>query len=141
MAMHHPIFSGDTHHVGSPVMNNLYDEVTKAANRTPHMVLAGHVHNYQRFTLPTDKGEIPFIVAGAGGYYHLHGVAHKPGKGKKRKAIRSPHSNAVLVAYEDKLYGFLQMTVSPTQISGKYVTTDGRVVDKFTLAIDTRKVT
>lgn len=35
-------------------------------------MFAGHVHAYERFTRSTSKGKIPYIVAGAGGYWNLH---------------------------------------------------------------------
>ena len=57
-------------------MFNLIDEVRARSGRTPDLVLAGHVHNYQRFTrtLAQDGGswQILYIVAGCGGYWHLH---------------------------------------------------------------------
>src|ERR1019366_4857879 len=116
LAMHHPIFSGDTMHVGSPTMKLLYDEATQTSGRTPHLVLAGHVHNYQRFSL----GGVPFIVVGTGGYHNLHAISHKNKKSKK--GWETPHSDAVLMSYNDKEYGYLQMSVSPTEINGNYVT-------------------
>jgi phosphoribosylcarboxyaminoimidazole (NCAIR) mutase len=38
--------------------------------------MTGHVHNYQRFTRPLNGRDVPYIVAGAGGYWHLHTMAH-----------------------------------------------------------------
>jgi hypothetical protein len=39
------------------------------------MVLAGHVHNYQRLTkVLAGGGQLPHLVAGAGGYHNLHHV-------------------------------------------------------------------
>ncbi len=79
LTMHHPAISSDSFHGGSAYIFNLIDEVRAQSGRTPDLVLAGHVHNYQRFTrtLSQDGGDwqIPYIVAGSGGYWHLHAMA------------------------------------------------------------------
>lgn len=80
VTMHHPIFSADDHHSGSGNMKQAVDEAVKASGREPDMVLAGHVHNYQRFTRKHAARETPYIVAGAGGYHNLHRVARINGE-------------------------------------------------------------
>ena len=73
VAMHHPIYSLDSHHSGSAYLHAILDNAMQETKRLPDLVLAGHVHNYQRFTRRYDgKTEIPYIVAGAGGYFHRH---------------------------------------------------------------------
>ena len=131
LTMHHPIYSGDIMIVGSPTMKKLYDETVQASSRKPNLVLAGHVHNYQRF----DLDGIPFIVNGAGGYYHLHAVAKKFKAKKSKSGWKTEHSDAVLMSYNDKEYGYLQMTASPTELTGNYVTVSGKMFDKFTVKI------
>lgn len=75
LALHHPVYSFDDHHSGSPAMADAVQHAINDSRRVPNMVLNGHVHNYQRIeraiagAIPT-----PFIVAGAGGYFHLHGM-------------------------------------------------------------------
>jgi hypothetical protein len=48
------------------------DGFCKANKIAPHAMLAGHSHNYQRYTRTTDFGsgavEIPYVVAGCGGH-------------------------------------------------------------------------
>jgi|GEM_PF-4806061 len=39
------------------------------------MVIAGHVHDYQRLTKTMSHGtQIPYLVTGAGGYHNLHAI-------------------------------------------------------------------
>ena len=47
----------------------------------PNLVLAAHVHNYQRIERPLvdGVGPTPFLVAGLGGYPHLHGMGADDG--------------------------------------------------------------
>src|SRR5579862_4164591 len=49
VAIHHPPFSGDTEHSGSTVAEKVLFESFTATGKYPHLVLSGHVHNYQRF--------------------------------------------------------------------------------------------
>ena len=50
-----------------------------ALRRVPNIIFAAHVHNYQRIEREIVKGQLtPFLVAGNGGYYHLHGMNLSP---------------------------------------------------------------
>ena len=53
-------------------MRQLLEDAFAASSRTPDLVLTGHVHNYQRFTVPQADKTLTYIVAGAGGYPNLH---------------------------------------------------------------------
>src|SRR2546430_2886367 len=79
LALHHPGISLDDHHSGSTVMHELLDAAAESAGRVPDAVLTAHVHNYQRFTRTWSGRQVPFIVAGAGGFHHLHYLTHNPG--------------------------------------------------------------
>lgn len=121
VALHHPIFSVDDHHSGSGNMKEALDEAIQKAGRQPDIVFAGHVHNYQRFTRFVDEREIPYIVAGAGGYHNLHKVATINGQ-----KIIPPISKFVdneKVAFEryvDDRHGFLRVEVTDEVVVGKY---------------------
>ena len=52
VALHHPPLSADSHHGASASMRDMLDSAFGKAKRVPDLVLAGHVHNYQRFTRP-----------------------------------------------------------------------------------------
>jgi acid phosphatase type 7 len=51
VAIHHPPFLGDVEHSGSSVAEQVLFQSFVATGRYPHLVLSGHVHNYQRFTV------------------------------------------------------------------------------------------
>jgi acid phosphatase type 7 len=75
VTIHHPPFSGDTEHSGSTVAEKVLFESFSQTGRYPHLILSGHVHNYQRFTVKesvkSKTVEVPCVVAGAGGYSKL----------------------------------------------------------------------
>ena len=52
VAVHHPIYSAYGPHPGSQPLNAIFEQACRASQRTPDVVLTGHVHNYQRFTAP-----------------------------------------------------------------------------------------
>lgn len=112
VALHHPIYSFDDHHSGSP---NMADAVQQAINdscRVPNMVLTAHVHNYQRIERPVAPGKpTPFLVAGHGGYFHLHNL--NAGNGDL-----DPETQAKLVFGDDHQHGYATLTVTKKSISG-----------------------
>jgi hypothetical protein len=119
VTVHHPPFSGDTEHAGSSVVEKtLFDSFT-ATKRYPHLVLSGHVHNYQRFTNVVNKLQIPCVVAGAGGYTKL-GKLHKLGNVYPTPPITIGGS-LILEQYDQDDFGFLRLEVSKTQIVGTYL--------------------
>jgi hypothetical protein len=67
VAVHHPPYSLDDDHHGSPEIAEALDAAAKRAGRWPDAVFSGHVHSYQRFTRHIAGHEIPYVVAGAGG--------------------------------------------------------------------------
>lgn len=118
-AVHHPLFSADDHHSGSPAMLHAFRQAISNSGRLPNIVLTGHVHNYQRFTWELEGRQIPVIVAGAGGYPNLHKVV-SPG-GRRLDLPHRPHgSEATLEAYVDRRHGFLRLEISANEIVGKY---------------------
>lgn len=140
ITMHHPPYSGDAHHGGSKKMGAALDSAFEQSKRCADMVLSGHVHNYQRFTRTYWNREIPYVVAGAGGYTNKHLMAGGAAKGVQV----TPDTK--LAAFEDKQYGFLKVQVEATAIRCVYVgvKADGTVtegVDTFTVDLATHKVT
>ena len=152
VTVHHPPFSGDIDHSGSSAVEVVLTKSFQAAGRYPDMVMSGHVHNYQRFTnVVTDAGgntrQIPFIVAGAGGYTKL-GTLHKI----KRQYPTVPlviNTDLTLEQYNITDFGFLRLEIGPTQINGSYLsapfnnssTPVGQQTDSFTLNLITHTVT
>jgi len=69
IACHHPPASVDANHGGSSGLANDIDTAATEAGFWPDAVLSGHAHLYQRYTRLTPDGrEIPYVVAGSGGF-------------------------------------------------------------------------
>lgn len=152
LTMHHPPVSSDSFHGGSVYMFDLLDAARAQSGRTPDLVLAGHVHNYQRFTrtLAQDGGtwQLPYIVAGSGGYWHLHTMA-PDAKAAPLPWTLPTHDDVQLDAWVDDRHGFLQLTATPGQLSGTFFTVPrpqepwgnpAVAADSFTLDVATHSV-
>jgi acid phosphatase type 7 len=126
VSLHHPIISLDDHHSGSTRMHELVDGASEEAGRLPDLVLTAHVHNYQRFTRQWSGREVPFIVAGAGGYHNLHYMTHNLGWPISLPFEVPPDSanglQATLEAFSDDHHGYLVLEFSADQIDGTYFT-------------------
>jgi hypothetical protein len=135
VAVHHPCFSLDSAHGGCPDILNAIDRAIANTGRQPDAVLAGHVHNYQRFSRKVGDRKIPYIVAGAGGYAHDPRSMHKLQKGlaSKKPPIPTTLSDVVLEKYHDELPGFLRVTADARQLLFEYFTMsfDGKTVTPF----------
>lgn len=108
LAVHHPPFTGGSTHGGSPQMLADMDQACTAAGVWPHAVLAGHAHNYQRFTRTVNGLTIPYIVAGCGGHAPLEAI---------RGTYRTPYpidSTLTLESYDATDYGYLRIVVNAT---------------------------
>lgn len=144
VALHHPPYSADSHHGASAAMRQLLDDAFSASGRTPDLVLTGHVHNYQRFSVPTAGKTLTYIVAGAGGYPNLHTMADVAGA-PPPIPWTDPGTGATLESYNQEMrHGFLRLAVTKTKIEGVYTTvprpqeswTSGPVQQIDTFAID-----
>jgi hypothetical protein len=112
LALHHPIYSFDDHHSGSPNMADAVQHAINDSRRVPNMVLAAHVHNYQRIERSLFRGSTtPFLVVGHGGYPHLHNLNAAQG------AVDAA-TGAKLVAANDKQHGYATITVDAHNVSG-----------------------
>ncbi len=79
LAVHHPPLSIDAVHGGSTGLQQDLDDCFTAAGLWPDIVLSGHAHLYQRFTHRTASGQqIPYIVAGSGGFAATPPIAKQP---------------------------------------------------------------
>jgi hypothetical protein len=140
LAVHHPPFSyapatagsgaGGTHG-GNPVMLAQIDAVCREAGVYPHAFVAGHSHNYQRFTRSLQFGggayEIPFIVCGDGGHglsslvqSHLGSPAQEPSDGLDVSYLDSSTTvetqRLILDRHDDQTYGYLRIVVDSQQL-------------------------
>jgi hypothetical protein len=128
VAVHHPPYSLDSHHGGYPDIGAALDRAFGASGKVADLVLSGHVHSYQRFTRDW-KGqcEVPYVVAGAGGYAHrataMHTIAKDPHtKQPLETPFKTARKDVTLAAYNDTQPGFLRMSVNEESISGEYYT-------------------
>src|SRR6516165_8326661 len=125
LAIHHPIYSAYGPHPGSTRLKSLLEESCKEAGRAPDLVLTGHVHNYQRFSAPLlDKKNVPFIVAGAGGYkkkLHVLSRNFHDALDKKKLPVQIEDQPELLVNFNDWQHGYLRVAVTPNKIRLEYV--------------------
>ena len=125
LAIHHPIYSAYGPHPGSTRLKSLLEDSCKEAGRAPHLVLTGHVHDYQRFSAPLlDKANVPFIVAGAGGYkqqLHVLSRTFHDALDKKKLPVQIEDQPELLVNFNDWQHGYLRVAVTPNKIRLEYV--------------------
>lgn len=143
VSMHHPIYSGDTFHGSSDYMGHILTAAIQSTGRVPDIVMAGHVHNYQRFTNQINGRAVPFIVAGGGGYYNLHKL-----EGTQTTTPYTITEGLTLESYCDTEHSYLLMTVTAQTISAQCITAPdyrnpngpSNLVDSFTLNWQTHQV-
>lgn len=150
VTMHHPIYSADSGHGGSAYMGGVLDQAIKASGRSPDLVFSGHVHNYQRFTRTASGRDLPYIVAGAGGYWHLHYVAKDASGNPVQPGWKPPNLDVILEAYADSRHGFMKLEVSAGAVHGDYFTVPRpqeawrtgpkALADSFTLDLHSHKL-
>ncbi len=118
VAIHHPPYSGDVEHSGSTASERVLFESFAATNRYPQLILSGHVHNYQRFTVAEQTGNITCVVLGNCGYSKL-GKLHKINGGYPKAPLKlSP--TLTLNQYDQDNFGFCRIEVTQKQIVGTY---------------------
>lgn len=123
-AHHHPPYALGGQHGSSVQMRRQMDAACAAAGVWPHAVLAGHVHNYQRYTRHRPDGtDIPYVNCGNGG----HNVQKIQGAGAG--ALRTPQvfqagtasDDAVTFEnYDDTNYGYLRVIATGAQLRIEY---------------------
>lgn len=122
IAVHHPPFTGSSQHFPSAAMLKQIDDCCQQAGIWPDLVLSGHAHLYERYTrvMASDGRQIPYVVAGNGGYYNLSKMKMNA---QKQKPVAGSHSepdglgNTVnLDQYNETLWGFLRITVNATTV-------------------------
>jgi hypothetical protein len=123
VALHHPVYSADDHHSGSTYMKDVLERAAQDAQRHPEMILAGHVHDYQRLTRTIQGGaQIPYLVTGAGGYHHLHTIIRVNGERMSTPVIFTDAQGdpVTLEKYADDHHGFLRLEITQDLITGRY---------------------
>jgi len=118
---HHPALSLDRYHGGSGPMLRVIDAAIAATGRVPDLVAAGHVHDYQHWERDINGITVPFLVAGAGGFWHLYEVMD-PDRHKPTMPHQVPEVDARLVSYVDDRHGYLRITATSGGLEVEYVT-------------------
>jgi hypothetical protein len=145
IAVHHPPFTGSQDHAPSPTMLTQIDGACQQAGILPDLVLSGHAHLYERYTRFMGSAQIPFIVAGTGGYFNLSGFKRTSAGALPKLPFMSTDAKGNklrLDALNENNFGFLRISVSATAVTGQFlgvnVTTKGvpTLLDHFTLDLN-----
>ncbi len=152
VAVHHPPYSLDTAHGGSPHVGQALDDAMEATGRIPDAIFSGHVHSYQRFTRNYKNREIPYIVAGAGGFGGTPKAIHKVQKENGKQLVlpyQTLKNDVILSNFQDQTPGFLRITIdaAANTLTGEYFSVpfeaeDGahKLFETFVLNLKTHKV-
>jgi hypothetical protein len=136
IATHHPPFSSGGHGPSKDMLAQI-DKACNDAGVAPHAMLAGHSHNYQRYTRTTKIGgaqnlQIPYLVAGCGGH-----------AATSVTAANHQHIGETVFEKSMKGFGYLVVTANKTQLAIEMIeTTDGvkKPFDKVTVDIAGHRV-
>jgi hypothetical protein len=120
VTVHHPCYSLDASHGGSPDVLAAIDQAATTANRLPDAIISGHVHNYQRFSRTVGTKKVPYIVAGAGGYAFSPKAMHRLQPIDAARPFQTTHADVQLVTDNETDPGFLEVTVTPSDITFDY---------------------
>ncbi|HXY20458.1 MAG TPA: metallophosphoesterase [Gemmatimonadales bacterium] len=109
VAVHHPPLSVDAKHGGATGLSTDLDACFTRAGLWPDAVFSGHAHLYQRFTRTVQGRQIPYVVAGSGGYnVKASGVT---------MTRKTTVGDVTLEKPPILAYGYLLVTVSATQLT------------------------
>ncbi len=128
VAVHQPPYSLDTSHQGYPRILAALDNAASKAGRGPDVVLSGHVHNYQRFTRSNNGKQVPYIVAGNGGYANKPLSLHRIQKDPNTEAtpalpfdtLDPDHPGVSLRQFDETHGGFMRITVDASTFKMEY---------------------
>jgi 3',5'-cyclic AMP phosphodiesterase CpdA len=104
LACHHPPASLDDTHGGSSCLTSDLDEAFEQSGLTPDAVLSGHAHLYERWSRQIGGKNVPYLIAGSGGY----------GLGKVKSGLQYPINWAGFAITAEPIsdYGYLLLTVN-----------------------------
>lgn len=148
IAVHHPAFTGSSQHTPNPAMLADIDNACTQAGILPDVVLSGHSHLYERYTRVLQGHQIPFVVAGTGGYFNHSTFITGSGGAKPTPPVTGTDANGnplTLEAYNDTQWGFLRLTATPTSLTCEFLalgtTGSASVQDSFSLDLNTHLLT
>jgi hypothetical protein len=117
VALHHPPYSLDKGHGGSERMAGALERAIQKTGRAPAAVFSGHAHNYQRFTRHRAGRQVPYVVAGCGGFPGFH-----PMLAAFPTPSPTPWPGVTLECYEVNRKGFLRLTITADRLLGEFFT-------------------
>ena len=129
VTVHHPPYSLDSDNGGYPQIGTAIDRAiqtvtTAGRGRVPDAILSGHIHDYQRFTRTIGDREIPYIIAGAGGYANtvnlLHHLQRKAPATPVPVPLQTTMPDVVLESYDETDAGFLRVTIDARSLTIEY---------------------
>jgi hypothetical protein len=136
LAVHHDVYSQPRHGRSPKILADL-DSIARKCGVWPHAVLSAHSHNYQRYTRAVKTMQIPYVVAGNGGY----GIADLPGADREAgKRVRPGLDNVRYEAFDAQHYGFLRVIVDEQQLRIEYQPVSGDSVDAVTVDLNSRRL-
>ena len=149
IAVHHPPFTGAVDHFPSPGLLADIDAACTQAKIMPDLVLSGHAHLYERYSRSIGGRQIPFIVAGNGGYFNLSSFKTTTTGGPPEPPITGTDGTGnplTLEAFSESTFGFLRLTVDAASILIESIGVDEQsgqtsVIDSFTSALATPPAT
>jgi hypothetical protein len=127
IAVHHPPFTASADHVPSSNVLADIDSACKTAGILPDLVFSGHAHLYERYTRHVGSNQIPFIVAGMGGYFNLSGLNPSKNGAPPKTPTNSKDTKGNLLTLENynaNTFGFLRLSVSAATLKCTFVTVD-----------------
>jgi hypothetical protein len=140
LAVHHPAYKG-TNTAVKPLTADI-DDACQQAGLWPDLVLSGHEHSYSRYLRTMPNGmQIPYIIAGSGGYNLTSSAPASDSKQKIPAAVAKGDPN--YKAYVND-FGYLKITVNSAQISVVFNCTNptyGPAWDSIVVDLKTHKVT
>jgi hypothetical protein len=102
----------------------ILQEAFRASRQYPDAVLSAHAHHYQRITYTHQDGrQVPYLVVGSGGHGPIEPIgklcSKEPGPApavpcdvlRPRGLTLPAGDRAQLVAYNDRDFGFLRLTL------------------------------
>ncbi len=169
LAVHYPPYSGTanftqrgdptlgpSHAASARPLGAILQEAFAESGQRPDAVFSAHAHLYQRLTYRhADGWEVPYLVAGSGGHSPVEKLWQAcDGKQKRRNAapldavlppgLALPAGERVRVmAYNDRSFGFMRVTVAANRLVGEFFTVGKDVValaDAFHLDLESHRV-
>ena len=138
LALHHPSYKGSDTSVQG-LCNDL-DSAFTAGGLWPDLVICGHEHDYARYTRTVNGRQIPYVIAGCGGYnLAMTSAASDPTvKVPQQLAQNNPTLRAYINAF-----GYLKIKVNSSKLAVVFNSTDpayGHAADSVVVDLSTHQV-